>query len=169
VEARSEVHNAFTREGQMTVRRTAKALVLAVLSCVAAMAFAGAMFGIFEEREEGILLAGPFAAFGSLAFLVAAVLCCIPVLTILTLTNRLPRPTLSAALGAFLAMPTAYAVVSWVFRDGEPWIDTMMHALRQPHLEMLAVWVLPFAVPGAVLGALWPRGLVVRLPSNPTP
>lgn len=140
----------------MTFRGMAKALALATMSCAVAMAVAGAMFGIFEEREEGVLLAGPFAAFGTFAFLVAAVLCSIPILTILTMMNRLHGRMGLTVLGALLTMPVAFAVVTWIFRDGEPFISTLMHALRKPAPEMLAVWVLPFAVPGAVLGALWP-------------
>jgi hypothetical protein len=144
----------------MTLRRVATTLAAALVSCAAVMAFTGAMFGILDRREEGLAAAGPFMAFGSLAFLTAALVCCIPVLSILTATRLLPRPSRSAVIGAFLAMLTAPGIIAVMFGDGRDWIRQLPYLVVKP--EMMLPWMLPFAIPGAVLGALWASGTPSR-------
>jgi hypothetical protein len=138
----------------MTLRKVVSILAAALLSCAVVMAFTGAMFGILERREEGITAAVPFLAFGSVAFLTAALTCCIPVLSILTATRLLPRPKWSAFIGAFVTMLTAPWVIAAMFGDGAEWIRQLPSLVVKP--ERMLPWVLPFAIPGAVLGALWP-------------
>lgn len=137
----------------MTLRKAAWTVGVALLSCAVVMAVTGSMFAVLEEREEGIAMAGPFVVLGCSAFLVAALMCCVPIFSILHATRLLPRPSRSAALGAVLAMLPAHAVIAAVLSDGEDWIARLPYVILEP--GMMLTWVLPFAIPGAVLGALW--------------
>ena len=137
----------------MTLRKVASTLAVALLSCGTVMAFTGGMFGILDAREEGITAAVPFLAFGSAAFVIAALVCCIPVMSILTVTRLLPRPKWSALIGAFLTMLTAPWVIAAMFGDGQDWIRQLPYLVVKP--ARMFPWVLPFAIPGAVLGGLW--------------
>ena len=144
----------------MTLRKVAWTLAAAQLSCAIVMTFTGAVFGILDGREEDVLAVVPFLAFGSGAFLTAAVVCCIPVFVILTVTRRLPRPTWSAVIAAFLTMLTAPWVLAAMFGNGEDWLRELPQLVTKP--ERLFPWVLPLAIPGAVLGALWAFGTASR-------
>lgn len=144
----------------MTLHKVARTLAAYLLSCGVVMMFTGAMFGILDGREQSIALAVPFLAFGSAAFVTAALVCCIPVFSILTMTRLLPRPMWSAVIGALLTMLTAPWVIAAMFGDGQDWIRELPYLVVKP--ERMFPWVLPFAIPGAVLGALWASGPASR-------
>ncbi len=136
----------------MAIRTLLRALVLPTLACFATLTI-GVTAVQVADGEWSVTPLATVVTVGCGAFILSVVACCAPILSLLKLVGHTPTPVVSAALGSALTVVSVNVVVFIVLSDNRDQWMSILYSLR--HLDMVALWVAPFVIPGALFGASW--------------